>query len=211
MTHAEPHSIWLPEFCAGRLSHYFEVAKNPWTLTREGRAFTVATTGLVIVELPLNYSYPPLPDKYLAALEAFLTPTPASAIPFSFVDLRSFVTRAMYGVLKKCGTCASTGDDPVQRDNDGDPAPCRLCGGAVKAPKMVYVGGVLFNARLFELPLLKLPDTGTARWYSYHPEKPALIDGGTWRLVVMPMRDKPDGLSVTMPRFEIKPKEEKAA
>lgn len=50
MTHAEPHSLWLPEFCAGRPSHYFEVAKQPWTLTREGKPFTVATTGLAIRE-----------------------------------------------------------------------------------------------------------------------------------------------------------------
>jgi hypothetical protein len=72
-----------------------------------------------------------------------------------------------------------------------------------------FIGGQLFNARLF-LPMVKnLSTKNPARWYrlppgSSFPSGPAGVDGGEWRFLVMPMLDKMSAdARAGVPRFDI--------
>lgn len=167
--------LWLNAVCSkDPMRSYLSL---PMRFDRDDKSFTIATDGQRMVELPeADPDLALAPEQILIGLRKYLAPTPATAVPLDFESLRTFIREATKGTSSS------------------------------RLPVFVYVGGALFNARLF-LPMVKhIPPTLLVRWHqqsapSHFPSGPALVDGGDWRFLVMPMLDR--GGHTDIPRFEI--------
>lgn len=199
-------TAWLKEVCGDAVLR--PSLAEPMTFVRDGMHFTIATDGFRIVELPGNYGeFKAAPTDSLPSLHRILAPTPATAVPFDYSGLKEFIQQEMKDVLRACLECDSTGQVIYFTSKGSGPhyAKCPRCEGACIRSKRVYIGGVLFNARLWEPMLANLPDVRIVEWYQQGPRESAIVDGAEWRFLVMPINDAEidSEIKATYHRFEI--------
>lgn len=190
---------WLKEVCADPVMR--PSLSEPMAFEHDGKTFTVATDGHRLVELPGNDGgFKPVPGSMMPSLLGVVEPTPDSAVLFDYAALKAFITEEMKDVVRDCLECQGTGIGPVPFDRA-----CPKCPGACRQAKRVYIGGVLFDARLWEPMLANLPESRFYGWYQKDPRKMAIVDGLDWRFFVMPMDDGRIHSTVqsTYHRFEI--------
>jgi hypothetical protein len=203
------HTAWLKGVCAtDRVA-----LAQPFVIERNGLAFTVATDGHRMVELPGMDDEATFPDKDIRDnIHRILAPTPVGAVAFSYPALCAFLNDALQDAVLTCDRCDNEGY--ITQIHRGRPSgwPCPKCDTAVGRPKKVYIAGTLFNAKLFKPFVDNLPQVATALWYQENKTTQAHIDAGSeWRLIVMPLRDDWPDENADVPRFEIEGAEAKAA
>jgi hypothetical protein len=195
---------WLEGVCLRAVSPIGRALRKPFTFTRDGKPLTVATNGHAIVEIPGDHGFPACPENYQEAVgKGLIAPDYTASLDLEM--LKAFILGAMDGACRSCDACDSEGETPVQGERPntmGQWRTCMSCLGASAEPVRVYIGGVLFNARLFEIPLSNLSATNGLRWHNADKEKVAFLDSGEWRIGVMPMRDTMKRM-VTIPSFPI--------
>jgi hypothetical protein len=203
------HIAWLKGVCStDRVA-----LAQPFVIERNGLAFTVATDGRRMVELPGMDDEASFPDKDIRdSIHRILAPTPPGAVDFSYPALCSFLNDALKDAILTCDRCDNEGY--ITEIHRGRPCgePCPKCDAAVCRPKKVYIAGTLFNAKLFKPFIDNLPQVATALWHQEGKTTQAVIDAGIdWRLIMMPMREDFPEQNVGAPRFEIEGAEAKAA
>lgn len=168
-------SIALLEQVASKDKNRPQLAR-PMKWHRDAKLYTIATDGHRMVEVRGMCSPIPLADP------------PEGIIP----------------AIKKY--LASTPDDSVPFDFAAlrDFIRATVKGQTRKREVRAFVGGTLFNAKLFYPMARYLSTDQPARWSQRSETAPALVDGGEWRFIVMPMLDyMSTEKRATIPRFEI--------
>ena len=199
---------WLKQICSKDVGR--PTLAEPMTVERAGKHYTFATDGHRAVELPGNFGeFRNPPKDMVPSILKILAPTPDAAQRISFTALKEFLREALKDVLWECPTCENEGFELVLHRGQACPEPCRTCDRRVIRKQKVYILDRLFEARLFKPFIDNLPDTDSVRWYQEFDRSQALIDGGAWRFIVMPMMD--DGDNESVPRFEIGGEEARAA
>jgi hypothetical protein len=199
-------TAWLFQVCDQSRARLEE----PLTLSLYGQLFAVATDGHRLVELPeTNPAFKMVPLDRRDGYVKYLTIPPAVETlrrPLDFRLLRAFILSVLTDVVSECSNCDNAGQVIYFTSKGEGPnyATCPKCDGAVVRAKRVYIGGVLFNARLFKPMVENLPDADHVTWRQEAPTQPAYVESDSWRFLVMPFRDELDEVERRQtPRFEI--------
>lgn len=214
---------WLADVTAGLLSR--QSIANPWVTQIDGEAWTVATNGHRLVALRGDYGFGPPHEKVPDLAPVLKAGSDGDSHLVDLVAFREFIGVAGDPeTLPDCEKCKNTGSVDCSECNglgyvedvcshcDSDyEKDCEECDeGKVgcgcahdvavrfgQDPIAVY--GDSFNRRLFLLPLRHL----TGNWATWRQKKErgavALLDGGDWRLYVMPIRCDTLGRLATFP------------
>lgn len=197
--------------------------RHPWTVQIEGEPWTVATDGMRMVTLRGDFGTEP-ENEQMPIFASIFASIAGEKRPMDLSAFREFVGSTIVVAPVDCPRCKNRGTiDCADCDGDGCSAEdcphcgqdmekdCNTCDGhgnigcgcdhdltTPDKQERVRIFGESFNRILFALPLRYLRGE-SATWQQAQRTRAALVDGGDWRLYVIPVRDEGLGDLPTFP------------
>lgn len=179
---------WLPSLCGG--PERSPVVAQPHALEHDGRRYVVATNGHACVIIASGSDHPPLPDSVAAAAHRWMS-APTDRVT-SLAALRRWAGRQTH--TAPCPVCRGAQD--YRCPTCGARGTCLDCGGKGTVQVREYRPGTILGLRIDRRLLADYLQhvvgetvlVGVVQQDGPPSERPLVVAGEDWRVIVMPLR-----------------------